>query len=61
MRLTVNILHIARLERLIEDNELFGRALKPDAHGGWYIDATKMQLAEIERQLKKNNIKYIIK
>lgn len=46
MRLTVNVLQISKLERLIESNELLKQTLKPDAYGGWHIEANERHLAE---------------
>ena len=61
MRLTVNILHIPKLHKLIDEYDLLKLCLTEDAYGGWHINATKEQLCEIERLLKKNGIKYKIK
>ena len=61
MRLTVNVFSIVKLDTLIDSNELLKSTLKPDQYGGWHINATKEQLCEIERLLKKNGVKYKIK
>ena len=61
MRLTVNLLHIVKLENLIENNNFLKVILQPDAYGGWDIKASTEQLVELERLLTKNGIKYKIK
>ena len=62
MRLSVNILHILRLEKLIEGNRFLQRMLADDGHGGWWIeDEREASMAELKRLLAVNRIKYSIK
>ena len=61
MRLAVNILHIPKLHKLIDEYDLLKLCLAEDSYGGWEVRSDKTQTREIERILKKHNIKYQIK
>ena len=61
MRLTINILHLAKADKLIFDNAFLSKYLEQDNNGGWFVNTDNNEhLNEIKRLLDKNNIKYKI-
>ena len=59
MRLSVNIFHLAKADKLISDNAFLSKYLEQDNNGGWIINTSDNEhLNEIKRLLDKNNIKY---
>ena len=51
MRLTVNILHIPKLHKLIDEYDLLKLYLIEDNYGGWEVRSNRSQTEVIERIL----------
>ena len=58
MKLTVSILHLARMDKLVRENEFLKKVLKQDPYGGWWVETQRPEhLKEIERLMLANGIK----